>query len=167
MVSITEHLVHIHQGSMAESGENLWYIGIGSMMNPEKFVARKITPLESFPVICMDFERRFWGKYGMAEVREKPGATFHAVLHRMSAQDMAVLDEMERGYIRCDVPCKGYDGRTYTGSAYQFDLSTIMLNAHTPPSERYKKLMVEGMEHYGCDPGAIAEMRATRTQESP
>jgi hypothetical protein len=112
----------------------------------------------------MDFERRFWGKYGMAEVREKPGASFHAVLHRMTSDDMKALDRMERGYIRKDVACYKYTGERVVASAYQFDLSRIMFNGHVPPSERYWRLMVEGMEHYGCDPAAIAEMRATPTQ---
>ncbi|KAL1521693.1 hypothetical protein AB1Y20_021348 [Prymnesium parvum] len=151
---------------MPVGDRSLWYVGIGSMMNPDKFALRGIKPLESYPVRCVDFERRFWGKYGMAEVREKPGAQFHAVVHLMSERDMKVLDQIERGYIRKDVVCYKYDGTRIVGSAYQFDLSRIIYNGYTPPSERYVNLMVDGMVHYGCDPEAIAEMRATPTQGS-
>mmetsp|Transcript_32959 Transcript_32959/g.77688 ORF Transcript_32959/g.77688 Transcript_32959/m.77688 type:complete len:153 (+) Transcript_32959:159-617(+) len=142
----------------------LWYLGIGSMMNPQKFIDRGMKPLESRPVLCVDFVRRFWGKFGMAEIREQKGAEFHAVVHRMSLEDMAKLDKMERGYIRKDIVCFTYDGTRIVASGYQFDLATIMFNGHTPPSERYLNLMVSGMEYYGCDPAAIQEMRATPTQ---
>uniref|UniRef100_A0A7S2AQY1 Gamma-glutamylcyclotransferase n=1 Tax=Octactis speculum TaxID=3111310 RepID=A0A7S2AQY1_9STRA len=135
------------------------------MMNPAKFKVRNLTPIESWPVRCVGFERRFWGKYGMAEIRERDGAEFHAVLHRVSAVDMAVLDEMERGYIRKDIECFRYDGTRIVATGYQFDLSKIMVNEARPPSERYKKLMLDGMRHYGCDPGAIDQMEAVITQE--
>ena len=154
------------------SEATVWYLGIGSNMNPDKMRGRKIFPAESCPVRCVDFERRFWGKYGMAEVNEKPGAEFHAVLHRITPHEMATLDSMERGYIRKDVTCYTYgtgtdgDGRCIVATGYQFDAAKLMLNAATPPSERYKKLMVDGMRHYGCSPEAIAEMEATPTQES-
>lgn len=132
-------------------------------MNPDKFVSRGLHPIESHPVRVVDFERRFWGKYGMAEVREKPGAEFHAVIHLMSEEDMVVLDQIERGYIRKDVVCYKYDGTRLVGSAYQFDLSKLMYNGYTPPSARYRKLMYEGMAYYGCDPIAVEEMRRTPT----
>mmetsp|Transcript_52144 Transcript_52144/g.91639 ORF Transcript_52144/g.91639 Transcript_52144/m.91639 type:complete len:154 (-) Transcript_52144:14-475(-) len=144
--------------------ESLWYLGIGSMMNPDKFVQRGLRPLESFPVRCVDFERRFWGRFGMAEIREKEGAEFHAVMHRMSPDDMVKLDAMERGYIRKDITCYKYDGTKIIATGYQFDLDKIMYNGHVPPSERYWKLMLEGMIHYGCDPAAIEDMRRTPTQ---
>lgn len=62
-------------------------------MNPQKFIDRGMKPLESRPgelpqlmhgrlpeltggvvpppVLCVDFVRRFWGKFGMAEIRFK------------------------------------------------------------------------------------------------
>jgi len=103
----------------AAAGDQLFYVGIGSMMHPKKWTRRNTTPLEAHPVRCLNFERRFWGKFGMAEVREKEGADFHAVLFRVSLADMKVLDEIERGYIRKDVVCERYDGTRVTGSAYQ------------------------------------------------
>eukprot|EP00164_Ancoracysta_twista_P000114 GFYU01000165.1.p1 GENE.GFYU01000165.1~~GFYU01000165.1.p1 ORF type:complete len:154 (-),score=37.91 GFYU01000165.1:109-570(-) len=149
---------------IADSNQ-LWYLGIGSMMNPDKFKVRNLTPLESHPVRCVEFERRFWGRYGMAEVREKEGAEFHAVVHRMTKEEMAILDNMERGYIRKDIVCYKYNGERIVASAYQFDLSRIQFNGHTPPSKRYKKLMVDGMRHYKCDPKALAEMEAIPTSD--
>lgn len=144
--------------------QSLYYVGIGSMMNPVSMAMRLLKPLESLPCRCVDFERRFWGRMGMAEISEKPGAEFHAVLHRMTVEDMATLDRMERGYIRKDIVCYKYDGMRIIGSGYQFDPAKLTLNAPHPPSERYVQLMAEGMEHFGCDPAAIAELRATPDQ---
>lgn len=70
------------------------------MMNADTIAKRNIRPLESSPVRCVDFERRFWGKFGMAEIKERQGAEFHAVLHSVTSEDMAELDRMERGYVR-------------------------------------------------------------------
>ena len=42
-----------------------------------------------------------------------------------------------------------------------------MFNGHTAPSDRYKRLIVEGMTHHGCDAAAIQDMRKTPTQEDP
>eukprot|EP00976_Prorocentrum_cordatum_P065663 1178002-Prorocentrum_minimum.AAC.3 len=144
--------------------KHVWYLAIASMMNPQKLVDRGLRPLESFPCRCVGFERRFWGKYGMAEIREKEGAEFHAVLHLMTETDLRRLDELERGYERVDVVCYKYDGTKIIGSGYQFNIGTLMYNGYTPPSERYLNLCVEGMEHFGVNPAAIAEMRATPTQ---
>ena len=144
--------------------EPIWYAGIGSMMNPDSIVQRGLAPLESCPCKCVDFERRFWGKYGMAEVREKAGHEFHAVLHRITARDLQILDATERGYYRVDVVCYRYDGSRVVATAYQFDEARLMLNAHTPPSERYLNLLITGMEHFGCDARAIEDMRRTPHQ---
>ena len=35
---------------------------------------------------------------------------------------------------------------------------------HTPPSERYLNLLIGGMEHFKCEPAAVAEMRRTPHQ---
>ncbi|KAJ1476593.1 hypothetical protein T484DRAFT_1824388 [Baffinella frigidus] len=94
----------------SDSITTLWYLGIGSMMNADTIAKRNIRPLESSPVRCVDFERRFWGKFGMAEIKERQGAEFHAVLHSVTSEDMAELDRMERGYIRKDITCYKYDG---------------------------------------------------------
>ena len=143
---------------------DIYYVGIGSMMNPDAIRKRGIKPLESCPCKCVDFERRFWGAYGMAEVHEKPGASFHAVLHRMTAPDMKILDASERGYDRVDVVCYKYDGARVVGSGYTFDKSRMIKNGHTPPSERYLNLLIGGMEHFECEPAAVAAMRRTPHQ---
>jgi len=143
------------------SGGECFYVGIGSMMNPVSMRLRGLRPLQSWPVRCVGVTRRFWGKYGMAEIFFDPGAEFHGVLHQMTAEDMAALDRMERGYIRREVDCRRYDGSRVVGTAYQFDREKLMVNEARPPSQRYLDLMVEGMLHFGCDAEAIAKVRAT------
>jgi hypothetical protein len=137
------------------------YVAIGSMMNPTSMKLRGLSPLQSWPVRCVGVARRFWGKFGMAEIFFDEGADFHGVLHKMSDADMSALDRMERGYFRRDVDCYLYDGTHMVGTAYQFDRSKLMVDAARPPSQRYVDLMVEGMAHFGCDSDAIARLKAT------
>mmetsp|Transcript_18196 Transcript_18196/g.39795 ORF Transcript_18196/g.39795 Transcript_18196/m.39795 type:complete len:158 (+) Transcript_18196:471-944(+) len=141
-----------------------WYLAIASMMHPQKWVDRGLRPLESHPCRCVGYERRFWGKYGMAEIRRKEGAEFHGVLHLITESDMRRLDELERGCVRVEVVCHKYDGTKIIGFAYQFNLGSVLYDGHTLPSERYLALCVAGMEYHNVDPAAIAEMRATPTQ---
>ena len=49
---------------------SLWYLACGSMIDPETLEQRGLRPAESHPCVVQDFERRFWGRYGMAEVKE-------------------------------------------------------------------------------------------------
>ena len=141
-----------------------FYVGIGSMMNPHSMAARNLVPYNSWPCRCTGFIRQFWGKYGMAEISEQEGGEFHAVLHEMSDTDMQALDKMERGYIRKDIDCLLYDGTHIVGTGYQFDRSTLTVNAARPPSERYVDVMVQGMEYHDCEQFAIEELRQTPNQ---
>ena len=75
---------------------DIYYVGIGSMMNPDAIRKRGIKPLESCPCKCVDFERRFWGAYGMAEVHEKPGAEFHAVPPLLDQSRLKSMQRVER-----------------------------------------------------------------------
>jgi hypothetical protein len=101
---------------------------------------------------------------GMAEIFEMPDGEFHAVLHKMSEEDMQALDKMERGYIRKNMDCYLYDGTHVVATGYQFDRSKLTVDAARPPSERYVDLMVQGMVFHGCDLAAIEEMKNTPDQ---
>ena len=74
---------------------DLWYLAVGSMMDPTIIAERNIRPTESCPCIAVEFERRFWGKFGMAEVKEKKGHRFHAVLHRVTQAEMERLEQSD------------------------------------------------------------------------
>ena len=141
-----------------------YYVGIGSMMNPTSLNLRNLNPIESYPVKCINFQRRFWGRMGMAEIFEEDGAEFHAVLHKLSDDDMQALDNMEKGYIRKCIDCYTYDGKHYQATGYQFDRTKLSVDAARPPSERYVDIMCLGMKHYGCSEESILELRSTPDQ---
>lgn len=140
---------------------NCYYVGIGAMMNKVSLALRELNPIESWPCRCIGFNRRFWGRNGMAEIFEEEGAEFHGVLHRMTDDDLKKLDSIEHGYLRKNITCVLYDGTTIIATGYQFDRSKISVDEPRPPSERYVDIMALGMEQHGCHPAAIEELRAT------
>eukprot|EP00164_Ancoracysta_twista_P002077 GFYU01002738.1.p1 GENE.GFYU01002738.1~~GFYU01002738.1.p1 ORF type:complete len:300 (-),score=59.01 GFYU01002738.1:198-1097(-) len=136
------------------------YLACGSMINPTSLSLRKLKPVQSWPCKVVGHVRRFWGRGGMAEMFEEEGGSFHSVVHKMTDEDMKTLDGIESAYIRINVTCHLYDGTVVNATGYQFDRSKIEANEAHPPSERYVDIIVQGMEHFGCDPAAIAELRA-------
>ena len=65
------------------------------MMNIVSLKARKLVPIKSIPGELQDFELIFYGSQGMAAAKPAQGKSFHGVLHRMTEQDMVVLDKIE------------------------------------------------------------------------
>jgi hypothetical protein len=146
----------------AAAAEPVWYVAIGSMMNPTSLANRGLAPLQSVPVEVLDFELIFRGHaetavIGMAFASPRPRSTFHAVLHLMSAEDMAALDRMEPGYARVNATCRRYDGEEISATIYTAD--DLDERPSRPPEQRYIDLLIEGCQHYGVDPSAVEQLQ--------
>jgi hypothetical protein len=95
------------------------YFAIGSMTNPSSLAARKLRPLRSWPAEALDLALSFdLGAAGMADAQPCAGASFHGVLHEMSAADMAALDKIESAYARISARVRKYDGEVVEATVY-------------------------------------------------
>ncbi|OQR84948.1 hypothetical protein ACHHYP_12535 [Achlya hypogyna] len=146
---------------MSDDG-SVWYFAIGSMMNPISLANRDLTPLESHPAKVLDFRLGFFGAAGMAEAVPEPGASFHGVLHKMTAAHMAVLDALEVAYVRVAATVERYDGTCVAATIYGRDAATVraMQVPDAPPSERYIEVMVRGCENFGVAPAHIEYLKS-------
>ncbi|OQR95641.1 kinesin [Thraustotheca clavata] len=112
---------------------------------------RDLKPLESHPAEVLDFSLKFFGRGGMAQAVAEKGASFHGVLHKMTATEMANLDQMESSYLRIPAKTRLYNGTIIDATVYTLDPSkkSPMTMEDKPPSERYIEIMVIGCQHYG------------------
>jgi len=103
----------------------------------------------------------------MAEARFKEGASFHGVLHRMSAADMQVLDGYEGNVTRKAAKARLYDGTLIDCTVYAEDKDKKKQvgegDVNNPPPERYVEIMIEGATHFKVKPDYIAKLKALET----
>ena len=78
----------------------VWYFAIGSMINNVGLNARGIVPKKSIPAEILDFELIFFSSNGVACALQKPGKSFHGVLHLCTDEEMKTLDKIELSYKR-------------------------------------------------------------------
>ena len=145
----------------------VWYFAIGSMMNPTSLRGRKLEPLSSRPAELLGFKLCFVFPKGMgsaASVDDDPSCRgFHGVLHKMSAEQMKVLDKIELTYDRVVATARLYDGTLQECTVYcavDEDGKSKNEKEH-PPSERYLEILTEGCRHFGVDPAYTAALAAT------
>ncbi len=132
------------------------YFAIGSMMNKVSLKGRELEPIESHPAIIQDFSLHFFGKSGMAEAVACEGGSFHGVLHKMTASDMEKLDKIEFTYDRSTATVKLYDGTVITdATVYVHKTSMDFGDVHSPPSERYLDLLMDGCKQHGVEQSYI------------
>ena len=77
------------------SKKTVWYFAIGSMLNPISLANRNLSPLVSIPGEALDHKIYFFGSSGYAEAVPETGSSFHGILHKMTDEDMKVLDSIE------------------------------------------------------------------------
>ena len=75
--------------------DTVWYFAIGSMLNPNSLANRDLSPLVSIPGEALDHKIYFFGSSGYAEAIPDVGSSFHGVLHKMTTENMKVLDSIE------------------------------------------------------------------------
>ena len=134
----------------------IWYLAIGSMINPISLYLRDLIPILSYPATCLDHELLFRGHVGMADIEPSPQAQFHGVVHLLSEEHMLSLDQLESMYQRIPVTCLNYHGQSQVVYAYKMMLKNQPLH---PPQERYLDIIVKGCEYYKVRPDYIKKLR--------
>jgi AIG2-like family len=134
------------------------YFAIGAMMNPISVSNRRLKPVASLPAELLDYRLGFFTAQGFGEALLEPGASFHGVVHRLTPDEMEILDSIETEYKRVTATARLYDGTlrqvtVYTRSKKHDECICA------PPSERYLEIMITGAEHYGVHHSHIDWLR--------
>ena len=122
-----------------------WYLAIGSMTNPISLYLRELTAIVSYPARCLDHRITFRSHNGMADIEMCPGAEFHGVVHLLTDEQMARLDEIEVFYHRIQLQCIDYQEQIHTVYAYQMNIKNQPTSL---PHERYLDIIIKGCEYY-------------------
>ena len=118
-------------------------------MNKVSLNSRGIFPAESNPAEIQDYDLIFFGGAGMACAEAKEGKSFHGVLHKVTEEEMRILDGIERIYTRVPSKAKLYDGTIVDCTVYADPTGKIDRSNDKPPTARYIQIMSEGAESYG------------------
>lgn len=96
-----------------------------------------------------------------ANATRSPGAELHGVAFKISLSDAAKLSAQERSYDQIDVDLELGDGRRVKG--YLYSARPDRLQAETPPSARYLRVLVDGAREAGLPADYVARLEATPT----
>ena len=141
----------------------IWYLAIGSMINPISIYLRDLTPLISYPARCADYRLVFRDHCGMADIEPCVGGEFHGVVHLLPAEQMMCLDQVEHMYQRKVVAISDYEQRSHLVYVYKMNLIGHAERIKSLPTERYLDIIVKGCEHFGVDSSYINRLK----QEQP
>lgn len=144
-----------------------YYFAIASMMNPVSLKLRNLNPIESRPAILLDFELIYYSTRGFAAAIYSPGKSFHGVLHKVTLEDMAVLDQMEAVYERLQGTTRLYDGSELKCTVYANPdpkFHGLQKLEYHPPTERYVDIMCEGALHFGVSKEYVEQLRSMDCQ---
>ena len=151
--------------------DTIWYLAIGSMINPVSLSLRKIVPLRSYPAYCPGWKVSFKGKSGMATLEKDENITMHGVLHLLTLEHMNILDNIELGYDRIHVSCYAYtnsndsENTHIIGTAYTMKQEIIEQSKIEPdglPSERYLDIITRGCVHYNVKDSYIEWLKSVK-----
>jgi hypothetical protein len=127
----------------------IWYLAIGSMINPISLHLRDLTPLISYPAKCSNYRLVFRDPCGMADIESCTGEEFDGVVHLLPLEQMICLDQVEHMYRRIIVNIIDYQQRSHLVYVYKMSLVEQQERPIGIPSERYLDIIVKGCEHFG------------------
>lgn len=155
-----------------ESDERIWYLGYGSMANPVSLKRRGIVPSQSLPVTLDGYDIEF-SMNGMANIAEREGPTMHGIAHLVTPQMFEELAKIESVYDYTDVTCRPYDPAAAAITCRAFIVPPDKIaehKRHLPkdgarahlelPSQRYIRIIAEGLRHFGADAAWVARIEA-------
>ena len=87
-------------------------------MNKVSINNRDIYPEDSKPAEILDFKLEFVGSLGMGLAVAEEGKTFHGVLHKVTSDEMKLLDGIESSYTRTKAKARLYDNSEVECSLY-------------------------------------------------
>lgn len=151
------------------------------MVNPVSLRRRGVIPERSLPVTLEGYDLEF---NGMANIAEKEGAVMHGVAHLVTPQMFEALARVESVYDFRVVELRPYEGAAAEGDADGVGgdglaiLARAFIMPPAPvgarqgsargrglthlelPSERYVRIISEGLRHYGIDPAWVRRIEA-------
>jgi len=118
---------------------------------------RGIFPEKSRAACLKDYELFFGMENGFAAARQDPGNEMHGVVHRITKNELAILDKIEVWYERDLVEVTPYQGdeleKPVNAYVYVFIRDEVKANpdrfAPNPPQERYRDILLEGAQFHG------------------
>jgi hypothetical protein len=137
----------------------IWYLAIGSMINPISLHLRDLTPLISYPARCPDYRLVFRDPSGMADIERYKGKEFDGVVHLLPIEQMIRLDQVEHMYRRIIVNIIDYQERSHLVYVYKMSLIGQQERPIGIPSERYLDIIVKGCEHFGVRSSYINRLK--------
>jgi hypothetical protein len=137
----------------------VWYLAIGSMINPISLHLRDLTPLISYPATCRDHRLVFRDPCGMADIESCKGEEFDGVVHLLPIEQMHRLDKVEHMYRRITVNIIDYYQRSHLVYVYKMSLIGDEERPIGIPSERYLDIIVKGCEYFGVRSSYINRLK--------
>lgn len=137
----------------------IWYLAIGSMINPISLHLRDLTSLISYPVKCLDYRLVFRYPDGMADIESCEGEEFHGVVHLLPMEQMRRLDQVEHMYNRILVNIIDYQQCSHVVYVYKMSLIGQQERPLGIPSERYLDIIVKGCEHFNVHSSYINRLK--------
>ncbi|CAF1014707.1 unnamed protein product [Rotaria sordida] len=144
-----------------DDGKNIyiWYLAIGSMINPISLYLRDLTPLISYPAKCPNYRLVFRDNCGMADIEFCEGEEFHGLIHLLPIKQMIYLDQIEHMYKRIIVDTIDYQQCSHSVYVYKMNLIGEEERPISIPSERYVDIIVKGCEHFGVHTSHINRLK--------
>lgn len=142
------------------------YFAYGS--NMERVQLKRLCPKAKFvdTAVLSDHELTFFGNSpmwggGIANIRERPGKQVEGVAWEISDTEQKVLDKYEDFpdlYLRKEIQVRTRPGKVIAAFAYFMENP----GRETPPSKRYKQLLISGAEEHGLSDEYIAFLESIR-----
>jgi hypothetical protein len=137
----------------------IWYLAIGSMINPISLHLRDLTPRISYPAKCPNYRLVFRDPDGMADIKLNKGEEFDGVVHLLPIEQMIRLDKVEHMYKRIIVNIIDYHQHSHLVYVYKMSLIGKEERPIGIPSERYLDIIVKGCEYFGVRSSYINRLK--------
>lgn len=136
-----------------DEANNIWYFGVGTMLNATRLDNMGLTPIRSCPGELLDHRHYFYDKPGMSESIPCKGESFHGVIHLMTPEKIAMLDKMMAGhYIHVSGKVRLYNGTCKDVIHYiRPEGEERNSDVDGPPDARFLDIMIEGCKHYNVN----------------
>ena len=147
------------EGATAPSSTSIYYFAYGPIVNPMVRRRRHLKTREERPAVLPEFRLTFaYG--GIANIVHQRGYEVHGILMKFtSLEDWKQFQTYDAGYNDSDlVKVVPYDADeddepiiAYTMSMKEYDASKLEAPIEQLPTERYLKLIAQGMQGYNVD----------------
>ena len=153
---------------MQNTKDEVWYVGIGSMMNLTALALRQIYPSKTLACRLPGVRREFYGFSGMATLVYDSNSETHAIAHRLTPDELAVLERREpmSSYIDCIIDSTIEN--EFNGIKFRVAVSVDFGENSSPwnnvgkilPAARYKQMMLEGAIESGMKRAGIEQIQS-------